>query len=598
MKKPKVTIVIPVYKGKKYMRKAIDSAIAQTYENLEILVINDGSPDDGATDTIAKSYGDKIRYIYKENGGVSTVLNLALKEMKGEYFSWLSHDDVYYPEKVEEEVNYLIENDLVGKKVILYSDYDLIDKHGSLIARSKKPHQETVDKPEYAMLRGHVNGITLLIPKIAFDECGNFDEKLICAQDYELWYRMMKKGYKFIHIPKILAKSRVHNKQVTNTNPRVETEGNKFWIDMIDDIPQKTKVKLEGSEYNYYKEMEIFLKTTPYKIAEKHCLDKTKAMEEKAEKDLPNTKVSVIIPFYNRVDLVLRAINSVLAQTHKNYELILVNDGSKDDISKIENMVKKHEQMKLINVKPNKGASNARNVGIDNATGDYIAFLDSDDAFLPNKLEVQLKQMLATGDKVSHTSYYREGFDKKVLFDSGKQNGDMLSTLIWSCRVATPTVMIERKYLNDNNFRFDTDLVIGEDTCFWLTILMNQKLLGIDIPLTTVYSNDDSAAYNIEKQIIGVKTILRFVINHPELQKYDYEIAKLVNYYQIVVNDLAMERGDHLIDVFCMYGNQKEGLIRKIRRLTKKTLKSIKEDGLICTTKKIVRKVISKLKKQ
>ena len=95
MKKPKVTIVIPVYKGKKYMRKAIDSAIAQTYENLEILVINDGSPDDGATDTIAKSYGDKIRYIYKENGGVSTVLNLALKEMKGEYFSWLSHDDVY-----------------------------------------------------------------------------------------------------------------------------------------------------------------------------------------------------------------------------------------------------------------------------------------------------------------------------------------------------------------------------------------------------------------------------------------------------------------------------------------------------------------------
>lgn len=214
----KVTIIIPVYKGKKYMREAIDSALAQTYKNLEILVINDGSPDNGATDKIARSYGDKVRYIYKENGGVSTVLNMALKEMTGDYFSWLSHDDVYYPEKIEEEVKYLEEHNLIGKKAILYSDYDLIDKDSILITKSIKPHKETVEKPEYALLRGHINGITLLIPKRAFDECGNFDEKLRCAQDYELWYRMMKAGYDFIHIPKILAKSRVHENQVTNTD--------------------------------------------------------------------------------------------------------------------------------------------------------------------------------------------------------------------------------------------------------------------------------------------------------------------------------------------------------------------------------------------
>ena len=104
---PLVSIVIPVYNGSNYMREAIDSALAQTYSNIEIIVVNDGSNDGGATRDIALSYGDKIRYFEKENGGVSTALNLAIKNMRGQYFSWLSHDDVYLPEKVQTEIDAL-----------------------------------------------------------------------------------------------------------------------------------------------------------------------------------------------------------------------------------------------------------------------------------------------------------------------------------------------------------------------------------------------------------------------------------------------------------------------------------------------------------
>ena len=68
-------------------------------------MINDGSTDH--TEAIAKSYGDKIRYFYKENGGVSTALNLGIENMEGEYFAWLSHDDVYYPEKIEKQLHAL-----------------------------------------------------------------------------------------------------------------------------------------------------------------------------------------------------------------------------------------------------------------------------------------------------------------------------------------------------------------------------------------------------------------------------------------------------------------------------------------------------------
>ena len=122
MKNIKVSIIIPVYNGSNYVNLAIDSALRQTYKNIEIIVVNDGSKDN--TLKILKQYGDKIKLIDKENGGVSTALNLGIKNMTGDYFSWLSHDDLYYPEKIEREVNYLIENNLVGTKTILYSNFD------------------------------------------------------------------------------------------------------------------------------------------------------------------------------------------------------------------------------------------------------------------------------------------------------------------------------------------------------------------------------------------------------------------------------------------------------------------------------------------
>ena len=89
------------------MREAIDSALAQTYPNLEVIVVNDGSRDNGLTEEIARSYGERIRYFSKPNGGVSSALNMGIRNMRGEYFSWLSHDDVYEPDKIAKQVEVL-----------------------------------------------------------------------------------------------------------------------------------------------------------------------------------------------------------------------------------------------------------------------------------------------------------------------------------------------------------------------------------------------------------------------------------------------------------------------------------------------------------
>ena len=279
MKDPLVSIIIPVYNGSNYMREAIDSALAQTYKNIEIIVVNDGSTDGGKTDAIAKSYGDKIRYFKKENGGVSSAINFGLKEMKGDYFSWLSHDDMYYEDKVSAEIDYLKKNDLLNKKVILYSDYTLVNKNGHKISHIIINHDLVEEKPIYALMRSVLNGNSILIPKSAWDKYGPLDLKLYCTQDYAKWFEMSE-TYRFVHVPKTLIKSRYHAGQATNTDPRVKTEGNKFWLKMIKSIDEKGQVKLNGSSYAYYYRLANFLENTPYDEALDYCKKQLKKYPE------------------------------------------------------------------------------------------------------------------------------------------------------------------------------------------------------------------------------------------------------------------------------------------------------------------------------
>ena len=286
-----VSIIIPVYNGANYIQEAIGSALSQTYTNIEVIVVNDGSTDD--TEKIAKAYGDRIRYFAKENGGVSSALNVGLREMKGEYFSWLSHDDVYCQSKIEKQIAYL--NSLKNKNVILYSDYELINEGSKKIKKVIIDHDMIERKPEYALLRSYINGNTLLIPKKAFEEYGYFDENLKCTQDYQKWFEMMK-TYKFVHIPEILAKYRIHQKQDTLKNPKVVSEGNPLWIQMMESVRDEVKRRLEGSELNFYKEMVFFLRQTPHGEAMEFANKKANEILAKENKPAVDFTKAFVVP--------------------------------------------------------------------------------------------------------------------------------------------------------------------------------------------------------------------------------------------------------------------------------------------------------------
>ena len=213
--KPKVSIVIPVYNGADYLGEAIESVLGQTYKNIEVIVVNDGSSDGGASERIALNYGARIRYLSKPNGGVASALNLAIREATGSYISWLSHDDLYVKDKVERQLAALESLPPQDRdRTVVYSDYAVFssERQGEICFHMKDIVPEQFRY--WITTENALHGCTLLIPKLAFEECGVFSEELRTTQDYDLWFRFAQK-YRFIHVPKVLVKARSHAEQGT-----------------------------------------------------------------------------------------------------------------------------------------------------------------------------------------------------------------------------------------------------------------------------------------------------------------------------------------------------------------------------------------------
>lgn len=213
---PKVSIIIPVYNGANYLREAINSALEQTYQNIEIIVVNDGSNDNGMTETIALSYSnDKVRYFSKPNGGVASALNLGIQKMTGEYFSWLSHDDAYYPTKIERQIRFL--SVLSDKTTVLFTDFTLYFEETKRKQHIKIPERNSNPVVNILLLlfASSINGCTLLINKSVIDRIGYFNTKLRTTQDYDYWFRMVDTGITFTHVKECLVGSRQHSEQDT-----------------------------------------------------------------------------------------------------------------------------------------------------------------------------------------------------------------------------------------------------------------------------------------------------------------------------------------------------------------------------------------------
>lgn len=189
-------------------------------------------------------------------------------------------------------------------------------------------------------------------------------------------------------------------------------------------------------------------------------------------------KVSVIMPAYNAAKTIEAAIKSVIDQVFTDWELVIVNDASRDATSEIASgFVQLNKKIKLVNLERNKGLSNARNVGVANATGEFIAFLDSDDLWHPNKLLDQVSYHNKHQDcLISHTGF--QAFNEyktlnrpwKIIFELiTPKSGDLLPHLYYKNNIGVLTVMLKRAIFEEIG-GFDTKLVTFEDNDLWIRI--------------------------------------------------------------------------------------------------------------------------------
>ena len=584
-KNPKVTIIIPVYNGANYVKEAIESALNQTYKNIEIIVVNDGSNDNGKTKKVVSKYLDKIQYYEKENGGVSTALNLALEKMTGDYFSWLSHDDRYYNNKVETQIKYL-EN--CNENTILYSDYDLMDENSNIFAVSTMNHEELSVKKEYALLRGAINGITLLIPKKAFEDIGTFREDLRCTQDYELWLRMMDK-YEFVHQPLVLATTRLHQMQTGNTSPRVLSEGKELWIDIIENFSDSKKIELDQSIYLYYKNSLEFMKTTPYTDVVEYLEGKLKSIEKEILLQTEKKKVSIILNAIEASDeCISNSIESILNQTHKTWEIITLGNKISRNIYKSKNI---QDKIQNIDIDDKDNIHLSLNKSIEQVNGEYIAFLNAGDEFLPDKLTNQLYNMIKDNSDLCFTSYYTSTPVEKEI------DINYISQYL----VSYSTIMIKKDLIEKNKIKYKKGMKNIVSNMFYLDLLKKSILTTLAKPLTKIYEQE---SINNENEIETIKEVIKYILNDSEYSKNNKEIAKMFYQYNLLVNPsftvkTSTSAENNEITIFDEFNEKKEiknsELIQENR--IKRYLRVLKNKGIIHCLKRLIAKLKSKLKR-
>ena len=256
-----------------------------------------------------------------------------------------------------------------------------------------------------------------------------------------------------------------------------------------------------------------------------------------------NPKVSVIVPCYNQAQFLAETLDSVLAQTHKNWECIIVNDGSTDNTETVAMDYCDRDKRFVYHKKENGGLSSARNAGLDIAQGDYVQFLDSDDILLPNKLEYQIRAMETDNLDVCvcHHSMFTtdinqtwENFFSQSIYDL-TYHGFVYN---WgeTFVIAIHSGLFSHSFLKSSHIHFDEHVYALEDWLFWVSIIRAKGTICEIQDKLTLYRVQTSSMTHDKKRMQSnrLRVYLRMYETLNDLEKQEFMqrgIDNLVNYF-------------------------------------------------------------------
>jgi glycosyltransferase involved in cell wall biosynthesis len=356
-------VIIPCYNQAQFLRDAVESVVAQTFADWELIVVDDGSPDDTAATAqalIAEHPGRAIRLLRKRNGGLSEARNDGIRSARGAYVLPLDADDVIQPTMLEKTVQLLDSNPDIA---IAYTDLT----HFGAVNR-------TIQAAEFDPAKiPHDNQLNYcsLYRYEVWERCGGYRSFRWGYEDWDFWVGCAAAGFRAVRIPEPLLLYRV--KQSSMYTAALEHDGE-----------LRARIVLNHPELY-----------PPARIAEARSL--LTAHPEPLSPGAP--LVSVIVPTHNRPELLCAALESILAQTMEDFEIIVVNDAGIDVCPWVRSL-DASGRIRVLRHPRNRGLAAARNTAISAARGKYIAYLDDDDLFYPNHLAVLVEAAEASGHAV------------------------------------------------------------------------------------------------------------------------------------------------------------------------------------------------------
>lgn len=243
--------------------------------------------------------------------------------------------------------------------------------------------------------------------------------------------------------------------------------------------------------------------------------------------------ISVVMPSYNRAKTIERAVQSILNQTYKDIEIIIVDDNSIDNTEEVVKTIN-NEQITYIRNKSNKGANESRNIGIRAAKGELIAFQDSDDEWLSNKLEVQLKALKETNADLVTCGFYRYENDECVKFPKEKiKDEEIANKLLYGNFISTQTVIGKRECFVEENF--DSKFPRMQDWELMIRMSRKFKIHFVNEPLVNVYLQDNSISKDNTKASSALKMLLeKYSSFYDENPKAKARLLYDIGYYNVL----------------------------------------------------------------
>jgi glycosyltransferase involved in cell wall biosynthesis len=214
---PSVSVIIPTYNYARFLTEAAESVLGQTFSDLELIIVDDGSTDN--TVDVVRPYlsDDRVHYIHQENRGLSAARNRGIRESRGEFIALLDADDVWFPSKIEKQVRLMGESPDVG---LVYCKAENVSEKGDALPGVPVPHKENITYKDL-MYFPLTNPSCVFIRKRIFDEVGLFDESFTHLEDSNMWIRILR-YYRSAYVDEVLVKIRKHPKSISTDLAKME----------------------------------------------------------------------------------------------------------------------------------------------------------------------------------------------------------------------------------------------------------------------------------------------------------------------------------------------------------------------------------------